>query len=111
MNAALDSKQGITRTRSATTATQASVKGTRSRKGSVVAPAHRSSYSISSNGAAGDWYWQVTNRGEIIARGLATPEAVARADAIRAALSHVRPGSLGGRHCGPTPSGHSPVLR
>jgi hypothetical protein len=26
-------------------------------------------YNISSNGAAGDWYWEVTSRGEIVARG------------------------------------------
>jgi hypothetical protein len=53
-------------------------------------------YHISSNGAAGDWYWEVTNRGEIITRGLAATEALARADAIRAALSQVdrRPANL-----------------
>jgi hypothetical protein len=48
-------------------------------------------YNISSNGPAGDWYWEVTSHGEIIARGLAATEALARADAIRAALSHVDP--------------------
>jgi hypothetical protein len=53
------------------------------------------SYSVSSNGAAGHWYWEVTNRGEIIARGLGATEALARADAMRAAVSHVdrRPGN------------------
>ena len=48
-------------------------------------------YNISSNGAAGDWYWDVTRHGEIIARGLAATEALARAEAMRAALSHVNP--------------------
>jgi len=53
-------------------------------------------YNVLSNGAAGDWCWEVTNRGEIIARGLAATEALARADAMRAALSHVdlRPENL-----------------
>ena len=53
-------------------------------------------YNISSNGATGDWYWEVTSRGEIITRGLAATEALARADAMRAALSHVhrRPENL-----------------
>jgi hypothetical protein len=48
-------------------------------------------YNISSNRAAGDWYWEVTNHGEIIARGLAATEALARADAIGAAVSRVDP--------------------
>jgi hypothetical protein len=53
-------------------------------------------YNISSNGAAGDWYWEVTSCGEIIARGLAATEALARADAISTAVSHVdrRPENL-----------------
>jgi len=34
---------------------------------------------------------EATNRGEIIARGLAATETLARADAMRAALSHVDP--------------------
>jgi hypothetical protein len=53
-------------------------------------------YNISSNGAAGDWYWEVSNHGEIIARGLAATEALARTEAMRAALSHVelRPENL-----------------
>lgn len=53
-------------------------------------------YNISSNGAAGDWYWEVTCHGEIIARGLAATEVLARADAMSAALSYVdrRPESL-----------------
>jgi hypothetical protein len=64
-----------------------------------MAPANPTSsytYNISTNGAAGDWYWQVTNRGEIIGRGLGATEAQARADAMRAALSHVdrRPENL-----------------
>jgi hypothetical protein len=53
-------------------------------------------YNISPNGACGDWYWEVTSHGEIIARGLAATEALARADAIGAAVSHVdrRPDNL-----------------
>ena len=59
-----------------------------------MAPANSASsytYNVSSNGAAGDWYWEITNRGEIITRGLAITEALARAEAMRAALSHVDP--------------------
>jgi hypothetical protein len=59
-----------------------------------MAPANRArpyTYNVSSNGAAGDWYWEVTNRGQIIARGLAATATLARADAMRAALSHVDP--------------------
>jgi len=68
--------------------------------GSVVGPANPASaysYNISSNGAAGDWYWEVISRGgKIIARGLSATEALARARAMRAALSHVdlRPENL-----------------
>ena len=54
-------------------------------------PASSYTYNVSSNGAAGDWYWEATNRGEIIARGLAATQAQARTDAMRAALSHVDP--------------------
>ena len=54
-------------------------------------PASSYTYNVSSNGAAGDWYWEITNRGEIIARGLAATQAQARTDAMRAALSHVDP--------------------
>jgi hypothetical protein len=39
---------------------------------------------------AGAAYWD-TSRGEIIARGLAATQAVARAEALRAARSHVDP--------------------
>jgi len=54
-----------------------------------VVPETSYNYNISSNGGAGDWYWDVTRHGEIIARGLAATEALARAEALRAALSHV----------------------
>jgi len=54
-------------------------------------PASSYTYYVSSNGAAGDWYWEVTDRGVIIARGLAATQALARADALRVALSHVDP--------------------
>jgi hypothetical protein len=56
-----------------------------------VASASTYTYNVCSNGAAGDWYWEVTCRGEIIARGLAATEVLARADALTAALSHVDP--------------------
>ena len=46
---------------------------------------------ISLNGDCGDWYWEVTCGGYIVARGLAATEALARADALRAAVSHVDP--------------------
>jgi hypothetical protein len=48
-------------------------------------------YNISSNGSADGWYWEVLSRGEIIGRGLAATEAMARADAMSAAVSHVDP--------------------
>jgi hypothetical protein len=53
-------------------------------------------YNISPNGACGDWYWEVTCHGDIMARGLAATEVLARADAMRAALSHIdsRPENL-----------------
>ena len=54
-------------------------------------PSSSYTYNVSSNGAAGGWYWEVISHGEIIARGLAATEALARADALRAALSHVDP--------------------
>ena len=54
-------------------------------------PSSSYTYNVSSNGAAGDWYWEATNRGEIIARGLAATATLARADAMRAALSHLDP--------------------
>ena len=41
------------------------------------------SYNISSNGAAGDWYWDVTLRDEIVTRGLADTQMQDRVDAIR----------------------------
>jgi hypothetical protein len=49
-------------------------------------------YNISSNGAAGDWYWDVSRRGEIIARGLAATEVLARAEAMSAAVADIDPG-------------------
>ena len=49
-------------------------------------------YHISPNGPA-DWYWDITLRAEIIARGLAPTRVQARADAIEAAASYVN--SLG----------------
>jgi hypothetical protein len=46
-------------------------------------------YHVSPNGKAGDWYWDVTSGGEVIARGLAPTEVRARADAIAAASSYI----------------------
>jgi len=48
-------------------------------------------YNTSPNGVCGDWYWEVMCSGNIVARGLAATEALARAHAMRAALSHVDP--------------------
>jgi hypothetical protein len=48
-------------------------------------------YNISPNGACGDRYWEVNCGGDIIARGLAATERLARADAMRAAFSDVDP--------------------
>jgi len=46
-------------------------------------------YNISPNGAAGDWYWEVTCGGDIVARGLAATREQARADAyLRPRASH-----------------------
>jgi hypothetical protein len=47
-------------------------------------------YRVSANGAAGDWYWEVPSDGKVIARGLAPTKAQARADALKAAASHIR---------------------
>jgi hypothetical protein len=46
------------------------------------------SYSVSANGPAGDWYWEVIADRNIIARGLAPTRVRARADAEKAAASH-----------------------
>ena len=43
------------------------------------------SYKVSRNGHAGDWYWEVISKREVIARGLAATSAQARAEAMRAA--------------------------
>jgi hypothetical protein len=45
-------------------------------------------YNVSPNGAGGDWYWEVTCGGHVVARGLATTQVEARADAICPRLSH-----------------------
>ena len=42
-------------------------------------------YNISPNGSAGDWYWDVRCDGSIVARGLASTRADARAAAITSA--------------------------
>jgi hypothetical protein len=57
-----------------------------------VTPKSPYNYNVSSNGAAHDWYWQVTRNQEIITRGIATTQVLARAKAMRAALSHADPG-------------------
>jgi hypothetical protein len=43
------------------------------------------SYRVSANGQVGDWYWEVTSDGNIIARGVAPTPVRARADALNAA--------------------------
>ena len=47
------------------------------------------SYRVSANGPAGDWYWEVMSDRNIIARGVAPTRVRARADALKAAASHV----------------------
>ena len=46
-------------------------------------------YKVSQNGRAGNWYWEVSCRGSIVARGLAHTRVRARADAITAAAPYV----------------------
>jgi hypothetical protein len=48
-----------------------------------------SSYRVSRNGSAGDWYWEVLSDGEVIARGLAATNSKARAGALKAASSRL----------------------
>jgi hypothetical protein len=45
-------------------------------------------YNVSPNDGDGDWYWEITNSGEIVARGLANAQAQARADCIAAIVLH-----------------------
>jgi hypothetical protein len=45
-------------------------------------------YNICPNGAAGDWYWEVTCGGHVVARGLAATQVEARADAILSARAY-----------------------
>jgi len=42
-------------------------------------------YNVSPNGAGGDWYWEVTCGGHVVARGLAATQVEARAEAILSA--------------------------
>jgi hypothetical protein len=46
-----------------------------------------SSYRVSRNGSAGDWYWELLSDGEVIAR--AATSSKARAGALNAAASRV----------------------
>jgi hypothetical protein len=48
-------------------------------------------YNIFPNGAAGDWYWEVTCGGDIVARGLADTREEARADAVISTRAHPAP--------------------
>jgi hypothetical protein len=50
-------------------------------------------YSVSANGLAGNWYWEVTSDGNVIARGLSPTTVRARADALKNAASRVEPQS------------------
>ena len=45
-------------------------------------------YHISSNGAAGDFYWEVARGDEILSRGLAATRTKARAAAMAAAFEY-----------------------
>jgi hypothetical protein len=45
-------------------------------------------YNVSPSGAAGDWYWEVTCGGHVVARGLAATQVEARADAILSARAY-----------------------
>jgi hypothetical protein len=46
-------------------------------------------YNVSNNGTSGDWYWEViTPEREIMARGLASTSAQARADAVMAGAAY-----------------------
>jgi hypothetical protein len=47
------------------------------------------SYTVSAKGPTGDWYWEVSSDRNIIARGLAPTSVRARADALKAAVSHL----------------------
>ena len=47
------------------------------------------SYSVSRNGSAGDWYWEVMSDSEVIARGLAPTRSQAYEGAMKAAASHL----------------------
>jgi hypothetical protein len=49
----------------------------------------RISYHVSSNGSAGDWSWDVTCDGEIVARGLAPDRVKARMEALLAAKAYI----------------------
>jgi hypothetical protein len=46
-------------------------------------------YRVSANGPAGDSYWEVISDRNIIARGVAPTRVRARADAPKAAVSHI----------------------
>jgi hypothetical protein len=48
-------------------------------------------YNICPNGTAGDWYWEVTCGGDIVARGLAATREQARAEAVISARAHPTP--------------------
>jgi hypothetical protein len=50
------------------------------------------SYSVSTNGPAGNWYWQVVSHRNVIARGLAPTRVQARAEAMKAVASYVERG-------------------
>ena len=48
------------------------------------------SYKVSQNGHARDWYWELISEREVIAHGLALTSAQARAEALRAAGTHIK---------------------
>ena len=45
-------------------------------------------YKVSWNGSAGNWYWEVRDGPEVVARGLAANEIAARVEAMTAATSY-----------------------
>jgi hypothetical protein len=70
-------------------------------EGSVMAQEAALTYSVSPNGPAGDWYWEVACGGDIVARGLAAKPVQARADAIRSARAFHADGVTARSHATP----------
>jgi hypothetical protein len=56
------------------------------------------SYSVSTDGPAGNWCWQVVSDRNVIARGLAPTRVRARAEAMKAAAFYIGRQSEAPRH-------------